>query len=104
MHLHNPSMTKVQYQLLVEDQWMDVELKTLRRGDVFRTEGNPPWRANSDAEYWEDDGHWGILATPECTHPNAIKEEHLTGEGAMEYVEWYDNSCPDCGKKWTSND
>lgn len=40
----------------------------------------------------------------ECTHPRAQKEEHLTGDGAMEYVEWYDNYCPDCGEKWTTND
>lgn len=39
-----------------------------------------------------------------CAHPNATKEEHLTGDGAMEYVEWYDNHCPDCGEKWTTNE
>lgn len=44
--------------------------------------------------------HWAAT----CTHPNATKEEHLTGEGAMEYVEWYDNYCPACGKRWTTND
>lgn len=39
-----------------------------------------------------------------CNHPNIIKEEHITGEGSMEYVEWYDNYCPDCNKKWTTNE
>jgi hypothetical protein len=39
----------------------------------------------------------------ECNHPNATKEEHITGEGSMEFVEWYDYRCPDCGEKWTSN-
>jgi hypothetical protein len=39
----------------------------------------------------------------ECTHPNATREENLVGEGAMEYVQWYDCYCPACGKKWTEN-
>ncbi len=39
-----------------------------------------------------------------CEHINAVKEEHLTGTGAMEYIEWYDNHCPDCGKHWTTNE
>jgi hypothetical protein len=43
-------------------------------------------------------------ATNNCAHPNATREEHITGEGAMEYVEWIDYECPDCGKKWTENE
>ena len=39
-----------------------------------------------------------------CDHLNATKTEHLTGEDSMEYVEWYDNDCPDCGKHWTTNE
>ena len=49
--------------------------------------------------------HWEeMLERWKCNHPNATKEEHLTGEGSMEYVEWYDNTCADCGRKWTTND
>ena len=40
----------------------------------------------------------------ECKHPVVIKEEHLTGEGAIEYVEWYDCYCTACGEKWTENE
>ena len=42
--------------------------------------------------------------TQTCSHLNVSKEEHLTGEGSMEYVEWYDNKCEDCGLTWTSNE
>lgn len=42
--------------------------------------------------------------TEECKHPVVIKEEHLTGEGAMEFVEWYDCYCTACGEKWTENE
>ena len=38
-----------------------------------------------------------------CPHNNVTKTEHLTGEGAMEYVEWYDCFCSDCGEEWTRN-
>ena len=42
-------------------------------------------------------------ASEKCNHSNFVKTEHLTGEGAMEYVEWFDNTCSDCGKHWTTN-
>ena len=45
-----------------------------------------------------------VLDTTLCTHPNVIKKEHLTGDDSMEYTEWYDNTCLDCGKKWTTNE
>lgn len=52
-----------------------------------------------------EDMHIGTARiTYPCKHPNAIREEHLTGEGSMEYVEWYDYYCPDCKKEWTQND
>ena len=42
-------------------------------------------------------------AQEKCNHSNFVKTEHLTGEGAMEYVEWFDNVCSDCGEHWTTN-
>ena len=42
-------------------------------------------------------------ASEKCNHSNFVKTEHLTGEGAMEYVEWFDNTCLDCGEHWTTN-
>ena len=42
-------------------------------------------------------------ASEKCNHSNFVKTEHLTGEGPMEYVEWFDNTCSDCGKHWTTN-
>ena len=42
-------------------------------------------------------------ASEKCNHSNFVKTEHLTGEGAMEYVEWFDNTCSDCGKHWTTD-
>ena len=69
-------------------------------------------------EYWGDvhivdpDGYLHEIAfirailrkaSEKCNHSNFVKTEHLTGEGAMEYVEWFDNTCLDCGEHWTTN-
>ena len=40
---------------------------------------------------------------PNCDSIDVTIEEHLTGEGAMEYVEWYDCTCNGCGEKWTAS-
>jgi len=39
----------------------------------------------------------------DCKHTVVIREENLVGEGAMEYVQWYDCKCAACGKTWTEN-
>ena len=50
-----------------------------------------------------DAGQIGSIYGEKCKHTVVIREEHLTGEGAMEYVEWYDCYCTACGEKWTEN-
>jgi ribosomal protein L37AE/L43A len=39
-----------------------------------------------------------------CPHTNVVTTPSYAGEGAMEYIEWFDHNCPDCGKHWTANE
>jgi len=55
------------------------------------------------AEWWKSVYKEKPMAF-QCNHPVIVREEHLTGEGSMEFVEWYDCYCTACGKKWTEND
>lgn len=63
--------------------------------------------ARLEKDFGEDDSYaywWKIRHCPKCGSTDVSIEEHLTGEGSMEYAEWMDNTCDDCGEKWTTND
>lgn len=90
----------------LEDNPIDAIDAAVFTGDMFMVRANREhfremmrrWEAELKS-YEEIDERW----KRECTHPNATREENLVGEGAMEYVQWYDCYCPACGKKWTEN-
>ena len=57
----------VTYELRVNDSWIRTELRDLKKGDVFRVRNAfnmilYTYRAIADAEYWEEDEKWGVMA------------------------------------------
>lgn len=45
------------------DQWISIPLKDIIRGDIIRKEGKC-YVALADAEYWELDECWAVMADP----------------------------------------
>lgn len=54
-------MERTIIELLINDHWIITEIKSLRKGDVFRMNGYT-YRAGADAEYWDENDQWGIMA------------------------------------------
>lgn len=98
------------------DELQDLAVKTGLLIEVEKTQfcnlNKEEFIACPCREYNYDEESWICLNTAKfllgevqekCNHSNFVKTEHLTGEGAMEYVEWFDNTCSDCGEHWTTN-